>query len=330
MSIGIYARGIKHSYNYGEVKRGSGIIPTKENIYNIGSVAKTFVGTMLAQAIVEKKAKLTDDIRKYLPGNYPNLEYRGHPIRLVDLSNHTSALPQRFHVFSPAVLQSLDTMDLAGEINYFNRYTADSLLADLQHLQPDTIPGTRYEYNGNATMLLLFLIERIEHAPYEKVVTRYLRTHLNMFDTKPLLTATDRKRLAQGYNAQNEPQPYVNYAGYTGGPSMNATMDDMLKYIEANITEKDPALKLTHQLTWGDENGFALGLNWMMNTNEERDRYIFHDGHTGSGFNTHCILYPQQQAGFIIIVNDILDQDKVSEVEKAIMAAYYSHLPSHG
>ena len=154
ISIGFYFKGSKYTYNYGEVKRGSGVLPTADNFYNLGSVAKTFITTMLAKAVVEHKVKLTDDIRNYLPSKYPNLQYKGHPIRLFDLANHTSALPTQFHTFPQAVLDSIGKLDRASQGNYFNGYNEDSLLADLHHIKPDTIPGFKYQYNGNAMLLL--------------------------------------------------------------------------------------------------------------------------------------------------------------------------------
>jgi hypothetical protein len=65
--IGVYYKSEQYLYNYGEAKRGSGVLPTSDHIYDLGPVTKTFVGTMLTEAVVEHKAKLTDDIRKYLP-----------------------------------------------------------------------------------------------------------------------------------------------------------------------------------------------------------------------------------------------------------------------
>ena len=38
---------------------------------------------------------------------------------------------------------------------------------------------------------------------------------------------------------------------------MNSTINDMLKYIQANLSEKDKAIRLTHQLTYGKEKGFG-------------------------------------------------------------------------
>lgn len=321
IAIGLYIKGKKYTYNYGETTRGSGQLPTANTIYNLGSVAKTFVTTMLAKAVIDKRVKLTDDIRKYLPNNYPNLAYKGHPIRFIDLANHTSGLPRQFHQFPASTLDSLKQVGRKGEINYYNGYTQQSLLADLHKLQPDTIPGYRFEYNGNGMMLLILLLERIYHKPYEKIVSQYLGKHLKMYNTKTVLTDNDMKRLAQGYNTKNEPQEYVNYTGFTGGPSMNSTINDMLKYLGANIEEKDKALKLTHQLTWGDKHDFAMGLGWMIGSDENGEQFIFHDGHTGVGFNTHCIFYPKEQLGFIIIVNDLTSQDKVTELEKRIKQA---------
>jgi CubicO group peptidase (beta-lactamase class C family) len=319
LSIGIYYNGSKYTYNYGEIKKGSGKLPTAATYYNLGSVAKTFIATMLAEAVVEHKANLTDDIRKYLPSRYPDLQYQGHPVRLVDLANHTSALPSQFHTFPQPDLDSIGKLDRASQTNYFNGYNQDSLLSDLHHIKPDTIPGFKYQYNGNAMLLLQLLLERIYHEPYEQIITRYLQNNLGMYHTKALLTDNEIKQMAQGYDDHNKPQRYINYKGFTGGPSMNSTINDMLIYLQANLEEKDHAVKLTNRRTWGDKNGFGLGLGWMMDI-RNNERYIYHDGHTGTGFNTHCIFYPEQKLGFIIIVNDNISQDKLRDIEDAIKA----------
>src|ERR1041385_6886793 len=48
--------------------------PGKEPaLFEIGSITKTFTSLILAHAILEKRVKPDDDIRKYLRGNYPNL-----------------------------------------------------------------------------------------------------------------------------------------------------------------------------------------------------------------------------------------------------------------
>jgi CubicO group peptidase (beta-lactamase class C family) len=190
----------------------------------------------------------------------------------------------------------------------------------------DTVPGTKYDYNGNAMMVLIFLLERIYQQPYEQLVTHYLKTHLDMDDTRTIVPAGHLNRFIQGYNTDGKPvewfDPETNHSVntdlyYLGGPSMNSTMSDMLKYLKANIEEKDPAVRLTHQVTWGDPKTFAVGLNWMIDL-ENGVKDFYHDGHTRIGFNTLCEFYPAEQLGFMIVVNDNIGQSKVSDLETAI------------
>ena len=80
------------TYHYGTMDKKTMQLPDNQTIYEIGSITKTFTGTLLAQALLDKKISLDDDIRKYLPEKYPNLEYENQPILVKHLANHTSRL----------------------------------------------------------------------------------------------------------------------------------------------------------------------------------------------------------------------------------------------
>jgi CubicO group peptidase (beta-lactamase class C family) len=319
LSIGIYDKGKTYTYNYGEVKKGSGILPTPDNTYNIGSVAKTFVATMLAEAVVEGKVKLDDDIRKYLPGKYPNLEYQGHPIRFVNLSNHTSGLPTSPIVIPPKLMDSLmklpDSVRFTTLVAHFKNFNADSLLKNMHGFKVDTIPGTKYAYNGNAMGVLILLLERIYRQPYEQLLTHYLHTHLDMHHTSSEFTAPGLGKFPQGYNAHGMPMPIIIASQFITAPSVNSTVHDMLKYIRANLAEKDPAIKLTHQITYDDGKGNVLGLNWMMGKDDDDGTpNTYHLGQTGTGFTTLCVFYPSKQKGYIIFVNDMISQGRLFDL----------------
>ncbi len=319
LSIGVYRNGQMHTYNYGEVKKGRRQLPTSNTFYNLGSLAKTFAGVMLAQAVVDKKVRLDDDIRMYLPGKYPNLAYQGQPIRLVHLANHTSGLPRSARQFPKAITDSLSKLELTGQVAFYDQYRQDSLLRDMHQFKMDTLPGTRYRYNNNAMMVLTLILERIYKQPYEQLVTNYLRVSLGMSQTTPNLSAAQMKQAAQGYEG-TKPQTFVNLRSFYLGPNMNSTVSDLLQYMKANLDERDPALKLSHQITWGKPDPFAVGLNWMMKTDPQLGQSIYHDGHTRLGFNTRFVLYPAQKTGIVILVNDTISQDRVFELEQAIMS----------
>ena len=315
--IGAVNHGQRHFYRYGENQKGSRQLTPAGLYYNIGSVAKTFVATILARAVVDQKAKLQDDIRKYLPEGYPDLEYAGVPIRLVDLANHTSGLPASFHNYPAGAMNALKEKSLTEQAAFFATYNQDSLLHDLHQLKPDTTPGTKFRYNSSAYMLLTLILERIYQKPYQDIVTSYLQKNLGMSQTKPVLDDVELKNGAQGYDRNDNPVAYINLKGYFIGPTMNATVRDMLLFIDAQLAGKDPAIRLTHRQTFGKPDGFGLGLGWMMNTEDGR-RYLYHDGNTKIGFNTLCTIYPKQQLGIIIIVNDVTSQEKVGQLENTI------------
>ena len=93
ISIGIIENGKASIYNYGSTQKGKPQLPTGNTVYELASITKTFGSNLLAKAVVDKKMNLNDDIRKYLKEDYPNLNYNGTPIALLNLVNLTSGLP---------------------------------------------------------------------------------------------------------------------------------------------------------------------------------------------------------------------------------------------
>jgi CubicO group peptidase (beta-lactamase class C family) len=320
LSVALYKNGRQYFYNYGEVERGSGRLPTANTYYNMGSVAKTFVATLLAQAVLDKKVQLTDDIRRYLPGQYPNLEFEGHPVRLVDLANHTASLPSTSHVYPKALGDSLRALPLAPRVAYYNRYSADSLLADLHHLRPTAQPGTTYRYNNLGPLILQLLLERVYQQPYEEMVTRYVQKHFGLRDTKRVLSAAEQARFATGYETPQHGQVSLNYTGYWGGTTLNSTPADLLRYAQANLAERDPAVRLAHQPTTTLPEGYAVGLVWRLDTDATGSRRIYHSGHF-PGYNTWLAVYPEQDVAMVLLVNDNISQDRLTELGQQLKLA---------
>ncbi|MBU7570881.1 MAG: beta-lactamase family protein, partial [Flavobacterium sp.] len=111
LSIGIYHNNKTITYHYGSTQKEKQVLPTNKTIYEIGSISKTVTGTLLAQAVKDKKLKLEDDVRLYLDGDYPNLAYQGHPIRVGHLVSHISGLPN-FLPDNPGLFQTTSSDSL--------------------------------------------------------------------------------------------------------------------------------------------------------------------------------------------------------------------------
>jgi len=331
LSIAIYKNGRCFMYNYGESKKGTAQLIKSNQLFNLGSIAKPFIGIMLAEAVIQKKANLRDDIRKFLPGKYPNLQYKGHPVRLIDIANHTSGLPKSSRNFPAKIMDSIKNSSLPKQLDFFAKYNQDTLMKDMHGFKLETVPGTKYEYNGNAMTILILLLERIYHQPYEQLVTNYLKSHLGLYDTRTKIPVSQLNRFIQGYKDASRPVQWYDLTinkpdnintnlFYPGGPSMNSTMADMMNFIIANVKETDPAIKISHIKTFSQSDSTGVGLSWMIKNNNGK-RTLYHSGRTGIGFSTLCLAYPEERIGIMILVNDNLSQDNVSILADKIKIA---------
>ncbi|WP_311136575.1 serine hydrolase domain-containing protein [Hymenobacter cellulosilyticus] len=234
-------------------------------------------------------------------------------MRLVDLATHTSGLPSTARQYSKEKKARLEKehADLGVRIAHYNRYTADSLLQDMHTFTLSTKPGAAYRYQNLDVLILQLVLERAYQKPYEQLITQFVQSRFGMKDTKRVLSAQEQARFATGYDETLRAQTHANYTGYWGGSTMCSTPADLLTYVRANLAEKEPAVKLAHQPAWGT----SIGLGWMLDTDPDGQRRIFHNGHS-IGFNTRCVMYPGQQAGFVVLVNEAISQTRVTEMEE--------------
>ena len=303
LSIGVYKEGKFYTFNFGEVEKGKRQLPTARTLYQIGSITKTFTGMLLAQAVIEKKVKLDDDIRKYLDGNYPNLEYQGQPIRLFHLLNHRSGLPFVLPD-DPGTLPGSNqpapwTPDRVAAL--LKGYTRQDFYRDLHTVKLNSIPGNSFNYSNAAAQLLGYILERVYGMSYEELVRTKITKPLKMSDTRIALTQSQRIRFVKGYDDKGTlmlPAPGLEAAG-----ALKTSVADMLKYIRWQVGEKDQSVRLSHQPTTGEEGNYSAGLNWQM-LRSSGNRVIWQDGSI-PGSSSLCAVYPELDMGIIVLSNEL-------------------------
>src|SRR4051794_19998270 len=205
---------------------------------------------------------IDDDVRRYLEGAYPNLEYEGHPIRLFDLLDHRSGLP----FFMPDRPETRP--DFASDEPWATRasqalagYTRADFYADLHRVKLDAIPGDSFRYSNAAAQLAGYLLERVYGEPYETLLKRKVLAPLGMRDTTITLTPRQFARRTRGYDGQGRQMPDAPDA-LQGAGAIKSNVNDMLKYIAWQVAERDPAVRLSHQPFLKSGN-YAAGLNWQ-------------------------------------------------------------------
>jgi CubicO group peptidase (beta-lactamase class C family) len=303
LSIGIIKDGTLHTYHFGEIEKGRRQPPTDSTLYAIGSVSKTFAGTVLAQAVVEGKVRLDDDIRMYLDGDYPNLEFQGQPIQLLHLVNHNAGLPFMLPVLdsvSPDSSKDAETERTLNERRALQGYTRQDFLEDLRRVELKSSPGSQFQYSNVGTQLLGYILEHVYGKPYEQLVTAKITEPLKMSSTKFVLSTPEAHRF-KGYNGEGVAVPNnSDYMAAAGG--VKSSVLDMLKYTQWHLHETDEAVRLTHQPTWSNGGIYSVGLNWQM-FQLPAHRVIWQEGSL-PGYSSYCVIYPELNLGIVALMNE--------------------------
>lgn len=314
VSIGIVLNNKIFFYNYGETKAGNGKLPGNRTIFEIGSITKTFTGILLAQAIVDKKINLDDDIRKYLKDSFPNLEYDGVPIRIRHLANHTSRITRIF----PNMWERPEY----DSLNPLKGYTRQLLYQGLHHMKMDTMPGIISSYSNMAVALLGTILEDVYGQSYYSLVSKYILVPFNMKDTRVNLDKIPASAIAWPHNEKRQLVPFWDIAALPAMGALRSTTADIVKFINANLAEATPAIALSHQLSFGT-GAEGLGLNWFIHSGAGGRRILEHGGGTG-GSRSSLVLIPELHSGFVILTNSLANRkDLEKELTQLLMDQHH-------
>ncbi|QCW98983.1 hypothetical protein FGM00_02195 [Aggregatimonas sangjinii] len=296
ISIGVYKDGQTYENYYGEIDDGKSNKPNENSLFEIASVTKTFTAFLMAQAVLDGKLSLGDDIRMYLEGSYPNLEYEGRPIQIKDLLTHTSGITRALSetlgkLFSP------DASD--AERKAMDEYDTASLLADVAKFELDTIPGTRFDYSPMVgPEILAIILEKVYQKPYAELLKEHILVKADMNDTFLQVEGANAKNMVNGYTDDGEFAPPVNIPLTGAGGGLKSTVPDLLKYIRFLLESKDPVIsEMQKPLFFDEEDGDQYGYFWNLGEGE-----FMHSGGT-RGTTNWLILSPQYNSGFTVIFN---------------------------
>ena len=314
VSIGVIFNGDSGTFHFGSLNPGRATPPTDATIYPIASITKTFTGVLLAQAVLEHRVALDDDVRKYLIGSYPNLEFQRRPIRLKDLLDHRSGLP----FLLPDVPQGQpefahDATPWTARVAALeSHYSRQDFLHDLHKVVLSAVPGTTVSYSNAATILVGYILEEIYGKPYDVLLHDRILQPLHMTNTAIVQTPEEVSRTARGYDAKGIMMPEAPIAlGAAAG--LKSTITDMLAYAAWGVAEKDPAIRLAHQpvvtvapQVTGLKYPYMSGLNWqeIHATGATGTRRLIWQSGGMDGYASYCIEEPELHLAVVALFNE--------------------------
>jgi D-alanyl-D-alanine carboxypeptidase len=308
-----------------------------KNLFQIGSITKSFTSVLLLQAEAEDKVNLGDDFTTYLP------EYdRWNGVTITQLLNMTSGLPN--YSDSPTVNY--------GFVQSPERIWQDKELVDVVYPQvnlPAPPLNTGYAYTNTAYTLGGLILEKVSGQSYAELIDEKILQPLqlnNTFYPIPSYPPVILARMVEGNNFN----PYTNpeltgksvdnsnlsWAGPAGG--LVANTEDIVNWVRALFIEDElltpqQKAKLTQVVSLAtgqpipgtnaeEPRGFGLGV--VQGFDEDWGQYWFYQGET-LGHRSFYLYFPCNEVIISALFNSAVN-DQNNNVKPLLTGVYQALL----
>jgi len=263
------------------------------SLFDLGSVTKSFTGTLLAEMVVQGVVGLEDPVARYLPDSVRMPTWGDREITLRDLATHTSGLPMWGR--NPGSPNPQDP---------FAGYSVDAMYAFLSDLELEGEPGSTYRYSNLGFGLLGHVLARVAGTTLQEALEERVLDPLKMEMTDFVPEGEGERWVTMGH-APGAVVPIENDAR-RGAGGLYSNLWDMLLYLKANVYPPEgplgQALGLAHQVQVAtDEAGVDYGLGWKIWTIAGKT-IVMHDGRH-NGFMAWICFDPTRRIGTVLLVN---------------------------
>jgi len=296
LSVAVYRDGLVHKSYYGEIDNGVGNTPNDSTLYEIASISKVFVGSLIARAVTENKISLEDDIRKYLNGEYSNLEFEGKPVRIRNLVTHSLGfkMPNKFTAVYDKIFRGYYQ---DADIDY----AIDDLLIELQSVDLDTFPGTTYQYNNVGPELAAYILEQVYEQPYARLLHSFL-SNLGIENIHTQDFAGYKKYLAKGYGENGQVAPVVKNPLFYGAGGLLAGLPDLTKFMQFQLESNHSLVKESTRYLFEDGED-DTGYYWDLGVGKREGFYYSKSG-SAKGTESVILICPASNYGMVMIMNN--------------------------
>jgi beta-lactamase class C len=314
IAVAVTVDGRQYFYSHGVASKASNTPVTKDTLFEIGSISKTFTATLFSHAQALGKISLDDHPGKYMPQLRRSAVDRAS---LLHLGTYTAGgLPLQF----PAAVTNNAQMT-----TYFQRWKSSA------------IPGTQRRYSNPSIGLLGHITALAMKGSFADLVETELLPRLGLSHSYIRVPKSEMDNYAWGYLKTNRPiraNPGVFDAEAYGVRSSAA---DMIRFVEANIrpeTLKTPirrAVEGTHigyfkigemvqGLGW-EQYPYPITLDRLLAGNSETMAMrsnaatqlaspqtpskptLFNKTGSTNGFGAYAAFVPEKKIGIVMLAN---------------------------
>ncbi|PTX62656.1 CubicO group peptidase (beta-lactamase class C family) [Kordia periserrulae] len=244
----------------------------KNSRFNIASNGKQFTAFAILTLAEKGKLSLEDDIRKYFPNLYKNIQ---QPIKIKHLLNHSSGIREVYRLWS---LQGFTWWK-----QQFSNADAMKLLQKQEDL--NFTPGSKHLYSNSNYILLAEIVEKVAGISFV-TYTNQMFQKLGMPNTSFVDDYTNIKgQIAKPYFNFETWSTYDWTCNIHGDGNLFTTLEDQLQWektiqtLESNHFSKEILAKSQQLIPNTNIDSYGYGLEFDEYKNE---KYRYHAGATGA------------------------------------------------
>ena len=282
------------------IKRQNDTIFSFENrdkVFEIGSITKIFTSTLLANAVLDNKVGLNDNIDDYLGFKLKD----GAKITFEGLANHTSGLPKM-----PSNLDAPNTFHETA-LRFYGESNLRKYLTE--HLKLSKLHGKKSQYSNLGAALLAYTLTKIDCTSYENLLQS------KIFKKYHMTRSTSNKDivkdyLVKGLNSKGNEVPNLDLSALVGGGGILSTVEDLSKFANAQYDASNLELTLTRNSTFTVDKDSDIGLAWRILKTEDGQNIFYHGGKT-KGYTSYLAFNEYNKNG-VVILSNVSGQSKES------------------
>ena len=322
ISVGIINNNDTKEFHYGEIKKGSGIVPTSDTIYEIGSMTKTFTAILAVKLQEEGLLSLDEPITKFLP-DFVGSDFDKNKITLYHLITHTSGIVEvPLRDYPKNILAMIFRTGNGKVFPPKYSYATSEFLNLVSKIKLKDNPGIIARYSNTGVGLIGKILEHITNSTYEELIKNYICHKLEMSSTGITLLEQHKNKLATGYMYTGKEAEPINVPAVMSAGNIRSNTLDILKFLKANLrldkesdlspamqycmsTLLEPKMNSILKLILPKPNGLKsvkIGLGWVVSDYGNDVKLVWHNGGT-EGFSTVMAINPRKKIGCVVLTN---------------------------
>jgi len=290
---------------------------TKETLFGIGSITKSFTAAGLGILNDQDKIEWDTPIREYISSFKMYDHFSTEEMTTTDLLTHRTGLPRHDMLW------------------YATDYSREDIARRLRYLKPTASFRTKYQYSNVMYIMAGYLSGQVSESSWEEVTLEQIIKPLNL--THTILSTSriqDMKNYARPYKGTPDTTietSLYHFAAASPAGGIHSSVSDMNTWLQlflndgnyrgAQIIDSTTVAELTQPRiftgyppsfveNYGSSSFYAFG--WTVITHRG-NRLLIHTGNI-DGYLSLVGMLPDQEVGWVILANKHSDPNPVHSI----------------